>query len=245
MKQRTSIMRLLTNCQKARAKIDHCRRIGLFSTNRFRASGAHRAVGGRLVDGGYGALCRTHRRWRLSESCAARGFCHDNNAQKSARAARRRDSNEIQIRESDQFGHFSRNSGRPADACDCSQGARILAETLAKRGLRVVSGRTESHLMLIDLRPKQITGKAAEAALGAAQITVNKNAIPNDPESPFVTSGIRLGSPAITTRGFKTFETERVAHLIADILDAPDDSVTLKRVREQVGELTRRFPAYR
>ncbi len=122
--------------------------------------------------------------------------------------------------------------------------ARVLAETLAQRGLRVVSGRTESHLMLIDLRAKQITGKAAEAALGAAHITVNKNAIPNDPESPFVTSGIRLGSPAITTRGFKTFEAARVAHLIADILDAPADPVTLKRVREQVSELTRRFPVY-
>src|SRR5260364_15271 len=172
MKQRTSIMRLLTNCQKARAKIDHCRRIGLFSTSRFLASGAHRAVGGRLVDGGYGALCRTHRRWRLSESCAARGFCHDNNAQKSARAARRRDSNEIQIRESDQFGHFPGIQGGPlmhviaAKAVAFKEAltpefktyqqqvldnARILAETLAKRGLRVVSGRTESHLMLIDL----------------------------------------------------------------------------------------------
>ncbi len=123
--------------------------------------------------------------------------------------------------------------------------ARVLAETLAERGLRVVSGRTESHLMLIDLRPKQITGKAAEAALGAAQITVNKNAIPNDPESPFVTSGVRLGSPAITTRGFKAFEATRIAHLIADILDAPADPVTLKRVREQVDELTRQFPVYR
>jgi len=123
--------------------------------------------------------------------------------------------------------------------------ARVLAETLVKRGLRIVSGRTESHLMLVDLRAKQITGKAAEAALGAAHITVNKNAIPNDPEKPFVTSGVRLGSPAMTTRGFKTAEAEQVGHLIADVLEAPDNLNTLERVRVQVAELTQRFPVYR
>jgi glycine hydroxymethyltransferase len=122
--------------------------------------------------------------------------------------------------------------------------ARVLAETLVKRGLRIVSGRTESHVMLVDLRSKNITGKAAEALLGAAHITVNKNAIPNDPEKPFVTSGIRLGSPAMTTRGFGAPEAEQVGNLIADLLDHPDDAATIDRVRAQVAELTSRFPVY-
>ncbi|MGN4110913.1 serine hydroxymethyltransferase, partial [Burkholderia gladioli] len=124
------------------------------------------------------------------------------------------------------------------------ENARVLAETLVKRGLRIVSGRTESHVMLVDLQAKKITGKAAEAALGAAHITVNKNAIPNDPEKPFVTSGIRLGSPAMTTRGFGAKEAEIVGNLIADVLEAPEDAATLERVRGQVAELTRRFPVY-
>jgi glycine hydroxymethyltransferase len=122
--------------------------------------------------------------------------------------------------------------------------ARVLAETLVARGLRIVSGRTESHVMLVDLRAKQITGKAAEAALGAAHITVNKNAIPNDPEKPFVTSGVRLGSPAMTTRGFGVAEAAKVGNLIADVLDAPGDDGNIARVSAQVAELTRRFPVY-
>jgi len=124
------------------------------------------------------------------------------------------------------------------------ENARVLAETLIARGLRIVSGRTESHVMLVDLRAKNITGKAAEAALGAAHITVNKNAIPNDPEKPFVTSGIRLGSPAMTTRGFGAAEAQAVGNLIADVLDNPEDAANLERVRAKVGELTRRFPVY-
>jgi len=123
--------------------------------------------------------------------------------------------------------------------------ARVLAETLIARGLRIVSGRTESHVMLVDLRAKRITGKEAEAVLGQAHITVNKNAIPNDPEKPMVTSGVRLGSPAMTTRGFGEAEAARVGHLIADVLDAPRDAANLERVRAQVGELTARFPVYR
>ena len=123
--------------------------------------------------------------------------------------------------------------------------ARVLAQTLTERGLRIVSGRTESHVMLVDLRPKGITGKLAEAVLGQAHITCNKNAIPNDPEKPFVTSGIRLGSPAMTTRGFGQEQAGRVAHLIADVLDNPHDEANLARVRAQVGELTARFPVYR
>jgi len=122
--------------------------------------------------------------------------------------------------------------------------ARVMAETLASRGLRIVSGRTESHVMLVDLRAKNITGKAAEKVLGEAHLTVNKNAIPNDPEKPFVTSGIRVGSPAMTTRGFKEAEAAKTAHLIADVLDKPEDAATLERVRAEVKKLTDAFPVY-
>ena len=122
--------------------------------------------------------------------------------------------------------------------------ARVMAETLAKRGLRIVSGRTESHVFLLDLQAKHITGKDAEAALGLARITVNKNAIPNDPQKPFVTSGIRIGSPAMTTRGFGDKEALKVANLIADVLDAPADEAKLARVRAGVAELCDAFPVY-
>ena len=119
-----------------------------------------------------------------------------------------------------------------------------LATALTERGLRIVSGRTESHVMLVDLRAKRITGKQAEAVLGRAHITVNKNAIPNDPEKPFVTSGIRLGTPAMTTRGFGEKEARIVGNLIADLLEAPDDEAVSSRVREQVAQLTRALPVY-
>ncbi len=122
--------------------------------------------------------------------------------------------------------------------------AQVLAQTLIERGLRIVSGRTESHLMLVDLRAKRITGKEAERLLGEAHITCNKNAIPNDPEKPMVTSGIRLGTPAMTTRGFGEDEARLVGHLIADILDHPDDAAKLATVREKVGQLTAKFPVY-
>ena len=123
--------------------------------------------------------------------------------------------------------------------------ARALAESLIARGLRIVSGRTESHVMLVDLRPKSITGKEAEAVLGQAHITVNKNSIPNDPEKPLVTSGIRLGSPAMTTRGFREAEAHQVGQLIADVLDAPRDPANVERARAKVETLTARFPVYR
>ncbi len=123
--------------------------------------------------------------------------------------------------------------------------ARVLAETLVARGLRIVSGRTESHVMLVDLRPKQITGKDAEVVLGEAHITVNKNAIPNDPEKPMVTSGIRLGTPAMTTRGFGAEQAAQVGHLIADVFDAPRDAANIDRVRSKVAALTAQFPVYR
>jgi glycine hydroxymethyltransferase len=123
--------------------------------------------------------------------------------------------------------------------------AQVVAETLAQRGLRIVSGRTESHLMLVDLRPKGITGKQAEAVLGDAHMTINKNAIPNDPEKPMVTSGVRIGTPAMTTRGFKEDEARLTANLIADVLDHPRDPAVVQAVREKVNALTRRFPVYR
>ena len=122
--------------------------------------------------------------------------------------------------------------------------ARIMAETLVKRGVRVVSGRTESHMFLVDLRAKSITGKDAEAALGQAHITVNKNAIPNDPEKPFVTSGIRVGSPAMTTRGFRDAEAAQVANFIADALEGAREPAKLARIAAQVKALCARFPVY-
>lgn len=122
--------------------------------------------------------------------------------------------------------------------------AAAMAEELVKRGLRIVSGHTESHVMLVDLRPLKITGKAAETLLNAAHITVNKNAIPNDPEKPFVTSGIRLGSPAMTTRGFGEAEARKVANLIVDLLEAPGDQAVFERVKAEVANLTAAFPVY-
>ena len=122
--------------------------------------------------------------------------------------------------------------------------ADVLAKTLIERGLRIVSGRTESHVMLVDLRSKGITGKVAESVLGEAHITCNKNGIPNDPEKPMVTSGIRLGSPAMTTRGFKEAEARQVGNFIADVLDNPNDAANITKVRNQVAELTKRFPVY-
>jgi glycine hydroxymethyltransferase len=123
--------------------------------------------------------------------------------------------------------------------------AQALAQALVARGLRIVSGRTESHVMLVDLRAKNITGKAAEQVLGRAHITVIKNAIPNDPEKPMVTSGIRLGTPACTTRGFGTAEMHQVGSLIADVLEAPEDDSVIATVRQKVEALTAAFPVYK
>jgi glycine hydroxymethyltransferase len=123
--------------------------------------------------------------------------------------------------------------------------AATLATTLTERGLRIVSGRTESHVMLVDLRPKGLTGKDAEAVLGEAHITCNKNGIPKDPQKPMVTSGIRLGSPAMTTRGFTEAQARQTAHLIADVLDQPNDRDNIVAVRAKVAALTRDFPVYR
>ncbi len=123
--------------------------------------------------------------------------------------------------------------------------AKVMASTLTERGLRIVSGGTESHVMLVDLRAKGITGKEAEAVLGSAHMTINKNAIPNDPEKPMVTSGVRVGTPALTTRGFKDEETRITANLIADVLDNPRDEANIAAVRAKVAELTKRFPVYK
>jgi glycine hydroxymethyltransferase len=124
------------------------------------------------------------------------------------------------------------------------ENARAMAAVLVERGLRVVSGRTDCHLFLLDLRNKRITGKDAEAALGRAHITVNKNAIPNDPEKPAVASGVRIGSPAMTTRGFRKPQAERLAHLIADVLERPSDEASLARVGAEVKALCALFPVY-
>ncbi len=130
-------------------------------------------------------------------------------------------------------------------AAQVVKNAQVLAQTLVKRGLRIVSGHTESHVMLVDLRAKGVNGKETEAVLGQAHITVNKNAIPNDPEKPFVTSGIRLGTPAMTTRGFKEAEAELTGNLIADVLDNPRDAANVAAVRARVNALTANFPVYR
>lgn len=122
--------------------------------------------------------------------------------------------------------------------------AQTMVKTLQSRGYKIVSDRTENHLLLLDLIDKDITGKAADAALGAANITVNKNTVPNDPRSPFVTSGLRLGTPAITTRGFGEAETIQVSNWIADVLDDIDNQDTITRVKQEVLELCARFPVY-
>ncbi len=122
--------------------------------------------------------------------------------------------------------------------------ALVMCKVLIERGLRIVSGRTESHVFLVDLRAKNLTGKEAEAALGRAHITVNKNAIPNDPQKPMITSGIRIGTPAMTTRGFKELEAEKLAHLVADVLDSPGDEAVIERVKAEVAKLTAAFPVY-
>jgi glycine hydroxymethyltransferase len=122
--------------------------------------------------------------------------------------------------------------------------ARAIAQGLVERGYSIVSGGTDNHLFLLDLVDKDITGKAADAALGAANITVNKNAVPNDPRSPFVTSGIRIGSPAVTRRGFKEAECLQLAGWIADILDDIENEATNKAVQAKVVALCQRFPVY-
>ena len=122
--------------------------------------------------------------------------------------------------------------------------AQVLVNSLQSRGYRIISGRTESHVFLVDLRPQNLTGKAADILLGQAHITINKNSIPDDPESPFVTSGIRLGTPAITTRGFKEKESALVGEYIADVLDSPEDKTIIEKVRKKVNDLTKKFPVY-
>jgi glycine hydroxymethyltransferase len=122
--------------------------------------------------------------------------------------------------------------------------AQAMARTLQSRGLRIVSGRTECHLFLVDLRAKSITGADAEETLGRAGITLNKNAIPNDPQKPAITSGIRIGTPAMTTRGFGEAEAEQLGHLVADVLERPSDEANLARVGAAVKALCARFPVY-
>ena len=122
--------------------------------------------------------------------------------------------------------------------------ARVMTRALTERGLRIVSGRTDCHMFLVDLQAKNLTGKQAEEALGRANITVNKNAIPNDPQKPFVTSGIRIGTPAVTTRGFKEIEVEHLSNLIADVLEAPTDNAVLLQTANEAKALCARYPVY-
>ncbi|PID64767.1 MAG: serine hydroxymethyltransferase [Gammaproteobacteria bacterium] len=123
--------------------------------------------------------------------------------------------------------------------------AKVMAETFIERGINIVSGGTENHLMLVDLIDKGVTGKAVDAALGQAYITVNKNSVPNDPQSPFVTSGIRVGTPAITTRGFKEKETRQVAEWICDIIEDVNNDELIAEIREKVIALCEQFPVYK
>ena len=122
--------------------------------------------------------------------------------------------------------------------------ARIMAEVIMERGYKVVSGGTDNHLLLIDLIGREFTGKDADETLGRANITVNKNTVPNDPRSPFVTSGLRIGTPAITTRGFKEEETRELAGWMCDVLDNMGDETTVNRVKDQVLDICKRFPVY-
>jgi len=124
------------------------------------------------------------------------------------------------------------------------ENARAMAKVLIERGFKIVSNGTDNHLFLLSLVGRELTGKDAEAALGLAHITVNKNAVPNDPRSPFVTSGLRLGTPAITTRGYGVSDASELAHWIADVLDAPTDTVVIERVRNAVTAQCRRLPVY-
>ena len=122
--------------------------------------------------------------------------------------------------------------------------ARVMTRVLTERGLRIVSGRTDCHMFLVDLQAKNLTGKQAEEALGCANITVNKNVIPNDPQKPFVTSGIRIGTPAVTTRGFKEIEVEQLSNLIANVLEAPTDKAVLLQTANEAKALCARYPVY-
>jgi glycine hydroxymethyltransferase len=122
--------------------------------------------------------------------------------------------------------------------------AQAMATTLIARGYKIVSGGTENHLMLVDMIGKDVSGKDAEAALGKAHITVNKNSVPNDPRSPFVTSGLRLGTPAVTTRGYQEADCVELANWIADVLDAPADEAVIARVRDAVSAQCRKYPVY-
>jgi glycine hydroxymethyltransferase len=122
--------------------------------------------------------------------------------------------------------------------------ARVMAKVMSERGFRIVSGRTECHLFLVDLRAKNLTGRDAEAALGKAHITVNKNSVPHDPQKPFITSGIRVGSPAMTTRGMQELEAELLANLMCDVLEAHTDERVIARVRGEVKKLCKKFPVY-
>ena len=259
---------------RAQAEGHHRRRLGLSAHHRLQALPRDRRRGRRLADGRHGALRRPRRRRRASVAVPARACRHHDHAQDAARPARRRHPHQRRgAGQEDQLGGVPRHAGRPADACDRRQGgglrrgaaaigfktyarnvvenAKALAETLKSHGLDIVSGGTDTHLMLVDLRPKRLTGKVAEAALGRAHITCNKNGIPFDPEKPTVTSGIRLGTPAGTTRGFGVAEFRQVGEMIVEVLDVlsqkgveEDSLVEGSGARQGEGACSTRFPIY-
>ena len=212
--------------------------------------------------------------WRTSPAssppaCIRRRFRtpsrHDDDAQDTARSPRRADSLQGDARQGDRQVGVPRQSGRPARTCHRREGgllqggaravvqdyarsvisnARALAASLASCGFQIVSGGTDNHLMLVDLRSRGLTGKVAQTALDAAAITVNKNTVPKETQSPFVTSGIRVGTSAVTTRGMGEREMARIASLIDRVLAAPDDKQVVGEVREEVHALTKEFPLY-
>ena len=254
------------------AEADHRRRVGLSALHRFPPHPQGGGRGGRVFHGRHGAFRRAGGGRAVPLPAAARACRDDDDAQDAARAARRHGPVERPgDRQEDQLRRVPRPAGRPADACHRRQGggvrrgaaagipglpeggadnARVLAETLKDRGLDIVSGGTDSHLMLVDLRPKRVTGKAAEASLERAHMTANKNAIPFDPEKPAITSGIRLGSPAATTRGFGTAEFREIGLMINEVLEAlgRSNDGTNAAVEQAVGarvkDMCARFPLY-
>jgi glycine hydroxymethyltransferase len=241
------------------------RRVCVFARHRLEALPRHRRSGRRLPDGRHGALRGVDRRRRLPD---AGGHCrlrhqHTHKTLRGPRGGMILANAEFEklcnaavfpgcrggplmhviAAKAVAFGEALGKDFRHYQQ-QVLDNARVLSTVLQERGLRIVSGGTDSHMFLVDLRAKKITGKDAEARLQTVGITCNKNAIPNDPEKPFVTSGIRLGSPAITTRGFTELECEELAHSIADVLDAPTDDAALAKVRGSVHALTHKFPVY-
>ena len=256
-----------SQARDAPAEDDHRRLQRVSARDRLRRLRRDREGGGRDVHGGHGALRRPRRHGRVSVAGAARRRRHDHDAQDAARPARRDDPLQGRARRRrSNKAMFPGHAGRAARARDRREGGRAqggararrsrrtaqqvvanaqaLAEALVARGYQLVSGGTDNHLMLVDLRNKGLTGKVAEKALDLAAITVNKNTVPKETQSPFVTSGIRIGTPAVTTRGMREAEMARIAELIDQVLMSAEDASVAERVKEEVRSLSASFPLY-